>query len=33
MTMKQSNPMRHQWQKRNQRHAMGLCSVVEGWDD
>jgi len=27
MTMKQSNPMR-QWQKRNQRHAMGLCSVV-----
>ena len=32
MTTKQTNSMQHQWQKRNQRHALGLFSVMEGWD-
>ena len=33
MTMKMHNTNR-QWQKRNnQRHASGLCSVMEGWDE
>ena len=34
MTIKMHNTTnRNQWHKRNQRHASGLCSVMEGWDE